>query len=111
MLCTHITGCYAHTLRVVMHTHHGMLETRIISRSPQYVVTPRPRIAPFCCLSNCGPSVNGLGCNENISLDYIFHSYEDIDICFENGSEVLPSSSEEKKYKVKETEIFQVIIE
>jgi len=65
----------------------------------------------FCCLSNCGPSVNGLGCNENISLDYIFHSYEDIDKCFENGSEVLPSSSEEKKYKVKETEIFQVIIE
>ena len=62
-----------------------------------------------CCLSNCGPSVNGLGCNENISLDYIFHSYENIDKCFENGSEILPSTSGEKKYKVKETEIFQVI--
>jgi hypothetical protein len=65
----------------------------------------------FVCLSNCGPSVNGLGCNENISLDYIFHSYENIDKCFENGSEILPSTSGEKKYKVKETEIFQVIIE
>ena len=64
----------------------------------------------ICCLSNCGPSVNGLGCNENISLDYIFHSYENIDKCFENGSEILPSTSGEKKYKVKETEIFQVII-
>ena len=65
----------------------------------------------FCCLSNCGPSVNGLGCNENNSLNSIFYSYANIVKCFENCSEFLPNSSEEKEYKVKETEIFQVIIE
>ena len=65
----------------------------------------------FCCLSNCGPSVNGLGCNENNSLNYIFHSYENISKCFENGSEFLPNKSGETKYEVKEAEIFQILIE
>ena len=59
----------------------------------------------------CGPSANYLGCNPNKKLYFIYHSTKKIDKCFENGSKILPSKSDcETEYKVKETEIFQIII-
>jgi hypothetical protein len=66
--------------------------------------------ASFYCFSNCGPSVNGLGCNPGLKLNIIYHSAESIDRCFEKGSEILPSGNKETEYRVIEMEIFQIII-
>ena len=63
------------------------------------------------CKNNCGPSVNGLGCNPDVTLKYIYHSVQNniIDKIFENGSKILPSKQgKEVEYEVTETEIFQV---
>jgi len=63
----------------------------------------------FCCKSNCGPSVNGLGCNPDVNLNFIYHSANVIDCLFINGANILPSGNIEKEYEVIETEIFQII--
>ena len=66
-----------------------------------------------CCKNNCGPSVNGLGCNPDVTLKYIYHSVQNniIDKIFENGSKILPSKQgKEVEYEVTETEIFQIFI-
>ena len=63
----------------------------------------------FFCKSNCGPSVNGLGCNPDVNLNFIYHSANVIDCLFINGANILPSGNIEKKYEVIETEIFQII--
>ena len=65
----------------------------------------------LCCKDNCGPSTSGLGCIENCKLNVISHSFEKIDSFFENGSQILPSKVGKTNYKVKETEVFQIIIE
>ena len=63
----------------------------------------------FCCKRNCGPSVNGLGCNEDVNLNFIYHSAQVIDSLYINGTNILPSGKLEKEYEVIETEIFQII--
>ena len=63
----------------------------------------------FYCNSNCGPSVNGLGCNPNVNLNFIYHSANSIGYSFINGVNILPSGNIEKEYEVIETEIFQII--
>ena len=63
----------------------------------------------FFCEKNCGPSVNGLGCNDNVNLNFIYHSAQAIDRLFINGTNILPSGNLEKEYEVFETEIFQII--
>ena len=63
----------------------------------------------FFCKSNCGPSVNGLGCNPDVNLNFIYHSANVIDCLFINGANILPSGNIEKEYEVIETEIFQII--
>jgi len=60
--------------------------------------------------SLCGPSANGLGSNPAIKLNLIYHSAQDIDKLFENGSKILPSKKKETEYRVNEMEIFQIII-
>ena len=62
--------------------------------------------------SNCGPSANGLGCNPDIDLNFIYLS-DSIDSYYENGNEILPffpMKEAEIKLKVLEAEIFQIII-
>ena len=68
-----------------------------------------PQHSAICCKSDSGPSVNGLGCNDDISLYYIYHSRDFIDKCYENGSKILPSKKSEEEYEVLEMEIFQVL--
>ena len=63
----------------------------------------------FYCKGNCGPSVNGLGCNPDVNLNYIYHSANSIGNSFDNGTNILPSGNIEKEYEVIETEIFQII--
>ena len=63
----------------------------------------------FCCKRNCGPSVNGLGCNEDVNLNFIYHSAQVIDSLYINGTNILPSGKLDKEYEVIETEIFQII--
>ena len=64
----------------------------------------------LCCKDICGPSANGLGCNENESLKYIYHSAHGIDSIFDNKpSSFLPRNGVETQYEVKETEVFQII--
>ena len=60
--------------------------------------------------SICGPSANGLGCNQAIKLNLIYHSAKSIDKIFEKGSEILPSKNKETEYQATEMEIFQIII-
>ena len=69
----------------------------------------------FYCGQNCGPSVNGLGCDENEYLNFIFHS-KGIEIVFEEGNKILSSKdyfgkNKEVKYEINEMEIFQIIID
>ena len=64
----------------------------------------------YYCISNCGPSANGLGCNPDVNLNYIYHSADVIDNIFINGTKLLPSENIEKEYEVIECEIFQIII-
>ena len=70
-----------------------------------------PQKSAFCCIPNSGPSANGLGCNIDVKLNHIFHSYEYIDKCYENGSKILPSKKDEQEYEVLEMEIFQLLID
>jgi hypothetical protein len=63
----------------------------------------------FFCMNNCGPSVNGLGCNPDVNLNFIYHYAYMIDNSFINGKNILPSGIIEKEYEVIETEIFQII--
>ena len=62
----------------------------------------------FNSKQNCGPSANGLGCNTNVNLNYIYHSKKHIDKIFENASKILPKKGDEVEYKVNEMEIFQI---
>lgn len=70
-----------------------------------------PKLNAFCCFSQSGPSVNGLGCNDNVKLNYIYHSRDFINNCYENGSKILPSIKYEQEYEVIEEEIFQILID
>ena len=64
------------------------------------------------CKDNCGPSANGLGCNLNEDLNFIYHSANMIDNAFNNNSaNLLPSKGVETKYEVEETEVFQILIQ
>ena len=63
----------------------------------------------FYCISNCGPSVSGLGCNPDVNLNFIYHSANTFGNSFINGTNLLPSGIFEKEYEVIETEIFQII--
>ena len=68
------------------------------------------KLPSFYCKDICGPSASGLGCNDNESLKYIYHSALAIDSIFDNKpSSFLPSKKVEKQYEVKETEVFQII--
>ena len=70
--------------------------------------------AAFYCHRNCGPSANGLGCNPNKNLTFIYHTKARIDNYYENASEILPNKDmkeEEIEYKVEDMEIFQIIDE
>ena len=60
---------------------------------------------------DCGPTVNGLGCNDFKKLNAIYFSSIMLGNVFENGSKLLPPLCIEKKYEVLETEIFQIIID
>ena len=61
---------------------------------------------------NSGSSANGLGCNDNINLNYIFYRKYSVNIAYENRGNIIPSETEEEeKYEVLEIEIFQIIIE
>ena len=53
--------------------------------------------------------VNGLGCNDNVNLNFIYHSSQAIDRLFINRSNILPSGNLEKEYEVIETELFQIL--
>ena len=58
---------------------------------------------------NCGPSANGLGCNPDVKLKYIY-IHPQISNNYEEGYTFFPyQSKEETEYEVIETEIFQVI--
>ena len=66
----------------------------------------------FACMKDVGPSANGLGCNPNIGLNFIYYS-TNIDKYFENASQILPSKNkkeDEIEYEVEDMEIFQIII-
>jgi uncharacterized coiled-coil protein SlyX len=63
------------------------------------------------CRKNCGPSINGFGCNPHKSINYIYHSADTIDSIFKNASKLLPSENVEKEYEVIECEIFQIVID
>lgn len=59
---------------------------------------------------NSGPSANGLGCNDNINLNYIFYSKYSLNIAYENGGNfIISETEEEENYEVLEIEIFQII--
>ena len=65
----------------------------------------------FYCNNNCGPSANGLGCNDEEDLKFIYHTADKIDMAFNNSaSNILPSEGNEKKYEVEEAEVFQILI-
>lgn len=65
----------------------------------------------FYCTYDCGPSANGLGCNNNEDLNFIYHTANMIDNAFNNNSaNLLPSKGVEAKYEVEETEVFQILI-
>ena len=65
----------------------------------------------FYCKYDCGPSANGLGCNDNEDLNLIYHSANMIDNSFNNNSaNILPSKGVEAEYEVEETEVFQILI-
>ena len=84
-----------------------------LNQNKKYKKKTGPEASPnaFNSKEICGPSANYLGCNPNKKLYFIYHSTKKIDKCFENGSKILPSKSDcEIEYKVKETEIFQIII-
>ncbi len=53
--------------------------------------------------------VNGLGCNDNVNLNFIYHSSQAIDRLFINRSNILQSGNLEKEYEVVETELFQIL--
>ena len=62
--------------------------------------------------NDCGPSANGLGCNPNVNLNFIYLS-DGIDSYYEDGKEILtffPLNGKEIELKVLEVEIFQIII-
>ena len=44
----------------------------------------------FYCKDICGPSASGLGCNDNESLKYIYHSALAIDSIFDNKPSSFP---------------------
>ena len=65
----------------------------------------------FYCKDNCGPSANGLGCNSDENLNFIYHSANMINKTFNNNpADLLPSKGVETKYEVEETEVFQILI-
>ena len=67
----------------------------------------------FACMKDVGPSVNCLGCNPNINLNFIYHSKNSIDTVFENASNILPSKNKKEndvEYELEDMEIFQIII-
>ena len=66
----------------------------------------------FCCKQNCGPTANGLGCNPDIKLNYIYFSKAQfLDKVFENGSKIFPKpGNNELQCEVNDTEIFQIIV-
>ena len=67
--------------------------------------------ASFYCKDNCGPSANGLGCNPDENLNFIYHSANMKYSAFKNNpADLLPSEGVEAKYEVEETEVFQIII-
>ena len=71
------------------------------------------RSPAFYCKKNCGPSANGLGCNPDKNLNFIYHTKARIDKYFENASKILPSKDrkeDEIEYEVEDMEIFQIII-
>ena len=66
----------------------------------------------FYCKYDCGPSANGLGCNDNEKIDNVYHTANFIDNAFlNNASKLLPSEGVEKRYKAIEIEIFQINID
>ena len=67
--------------------------------------------------ANCGPSVNWLGCNTGVKLNYIYFSPKNIDTVFNGASKILPlegrakisGESIEFEYEAFELEVFQII--
>ena len=67
----------------------------------------------FACLKDVGPSANGLGCETNINLNFIYHSKNSIDRIFENASNILLSKNKKEndvEYELEDMEIFQIKI-
>ena len=81
-----------------------------LNQNKQYKRYESENPESFFCEKNCGPSVNGFGCNPNEKLNLIYYSANVIDNFFYDGSKLLPNDGIEKKYEVSECEIFQIII-
>ena len=67
----------------------------------------------FYCKKECGPSANGLGCNPNKKLNFLYHTKARIDRYYINASNILPSKDkkeDEVEYEIEDMEIFQIII-
>jgi len=64
------------------------------------------------CAKNSGSSANGLGCNDDITLNYVYSSRSEfLDKLYEKGSQILPEiKNYEVEYEVLETEIFQILV-
>ena len=65
----------------------------------------------FYCGKDCGPSANCLGGNPYTDLKYIYHSSQNFDKYFEDGSKILNRGGIEKEYVAEEVEIFQINFE
>lgn len=81
-----------------------------LNQNKQYKRYDSQNPESFICEKNCGPSVNGFGCNPDKKLNVIYHSANAIDNFFYDGSKLLPTEDSEKEYEVSECEIFQIII-
>ena len=83
-----------------------------LNQNKKYKKNLSYRTPAFCCQRNCGPSANGLGCNTNTKLNFLYHTKGRIDKYFENASKILPNNSKEVEieYIVEDMEIFQIII-
>lgn len=63
------------------------------------------------CSKDCGCSANGLGCNLNVNLNYLYFNPNFLSTILIGDVDILPNKGEEELvFEVKETEIFQIII-
>ena len=62
------------------------------------------------CKNTYGPHAYGFGC-ESKNMKSIVHYAANINSCYDNGSDILPSNNQTKYYDLLETEVYKIIIE